>query len=264
MLRLRLILPALLLCALACFASAQDTPTKKTKKAKTTEAAPKGALSVEELAASAKPSLVVILHTGREGKQAGLGTGFVVNADGLIATNYHVIGDGRPITVQMPDGTKHEVTEVHASDRHMDLAVIRVKAKGLPVLPVTDSDKLKDGQSIVALGHPQGLKYSVVAGVLSGRRELEGINMLQIAMPIEPGNSGGPVLDAFGRVVGIVTMKSLVTANLGFAVPSKHLQTLLAKPNPVSMDRWVTLGVLDRSEWRPHYGGSWRQRAGRI
>ena len=220
-------------------------------------------LTVEELTNKTKPSIVVILHTGRQGKAAGLGTGFVVG-DGLIATNFHVIGEARPITVQLPDGTKHEVTSVHASDRRLDLAVIKIDVKGLKPLAIGDSDKLKEGQPLAALGHPLGLKYSVVSGVLSGKREIEGVEMLQIAMPIEPGNSGGPVLDSAGKVVGIVSMKSLVTDNLGFAIPSKHLAAMLKKPNPVPMSRWVTLGVLEKTEWKPSHGGTWRQRAGRI
>jgi regulator of sirC expression with transglutaminase-like and TPR domain len=254
----RLVAPALLLLSLACLSHAQDAPEKKAKKTA------KKTATVEELAEKAKPSIVVILHTGRQGKQAGLGTGFVVSDDGLIATNFHVIGEGRPITVQMPDGTKHDVVSVHASDRHLDLAIIRIAAKGLKPLEIGDSDKLKSGQPITVLGHPQGLKYSVVAGVLSGKRDIEGVEMLQIATPIEQGNSGGPVLDNFGRVVGVVSMKSLVTANLGFAVPSNFVQTLLKKPNPVPMERWVTLGVLDKTEWKSTYGGDWRRRAGHI
>jgi serine protease Do len=222
------------------------------------------AKTVEELAESARKSLVVIMFAGRDGKQQGLGTGFVVSKDGLIATNLHVIGEARPITVQLPDGTRHDVTAVHASDRKLDLAIIKIDAKNLTPLPVGDSDSLKVGQAIVALGHPRGLEASVVSGVVSGKRELEGMNMIQLAIPIETGNSGGPVLDLHGRVVGIVTIKSLVTANLGFAVPSKALQPLLRKPNPVAMDRWLTIGALDKTEWRVVSGGRWRQRAGRI
>jgi serine protease Do len=257
----RIFRPAFALLAILLLISSPALAQEKKAKKAASEAKP---LSVEALAEKAKPSIVVILHTGRQGKQAGLGTGFVIDADGLIATNYHVIGDGRPITVQLPDGAKHEVTEIHASDRHLDLAVVRIAAKGLDPLPLGDSDAVKEGQAIIALGHPQGLKYSVVAGVLSGRRDVEGMAMMQIAMPIEQGNSGGPVLDMFGKVVGIVTMKSLVTANLGFAVPTKNLQTLLKRPNPVPMSRWVTLGRLDPAEWQSEYGGNWRQRAGRL
>jgi len=257
----RFFFPGVALLAFLCIAPA--TLNGQDKKPKN-DAAKGKPLTVESLADKAKPSIVVILHTGRQGKQAGLGTGFVIDADGLIATNYHVIGDARPITVQMPDGSKHEATEVYASDRHLDLAIVKINAKGLTPLPLGDSDAIKEGQAIVALGHPQGLKNSIVAGVLSGRRDVDNISMLQIAMPIEQGNSGGPVLDMFGNVVGIVTMKSLVTANLGFAVPVKDLQPLIKRPNPVPMSRWVTLGKLDPTEWQTHYGAAWRQRAGRI
>src|SRR6185295_3951592 len=175
--------------------------------------------TVEQSAREAGKSVVVITHTGRDGKQAGLGTGFIVSADGLIATNLHVIGEARPISVQLADGRTFEVTSVHASDRQLDLAVVRIAAEKLPALALGDSEKLPTGEAIVALGNPRGLKNSVVSGVVSGRRELEGRNMIQLALPIEPGNSGGPIVDLAGKVQGIVTLKSAVSENLGFAVP---------------------------------------------
>lgn len=221
--------------------------------------------TVEELAADAKESLAVILYTGRDGKQQGLGTGFVIDENGLIATNLHVIGEARPITVQLADGSKHDAIAVHASDRKLDLAVIKIDTKKkLKPLPLGDSGKIPQGQAIVALGHPRGLEYSVVAGVLSGKRELDGVSMLQLAIPIEQGNSGGPVLDMQGRVLGIVTLKSQVTDNLGFAVPINALKQLNSRPNSITMEQWLTIGALDKSEWKTLYGARWRQRAGRI
>src|SRR5205823_10724963 len=168
-------------------------------------------------------SLVVITFAGRDGKRQGLGTGFVVGDDGLIATNLHVLGEGRPITVETADGKRHEVVSVHASDRAHDLALLRVATKDLPVLPLGNSDELNEGQAVVALGNPIGLTFSVVSGVVSGKREIESRPMIQLAIPIEPGNSGGPLLDMRGRVQGILTMKSVVTRNLGFVVPSNQL-----------------------------------------
>ncbi len=224
--------------------------------------APEGR-AVSDIAAQARKSIAVLLYTGRQGKQIGLGTGFVVG-DGLLATNLHVIGEGRPISVRLPDGKRYEATAVHASDRKLDLAVVRIAAKGLTPLPLGDDHGLKPGQPLVALGHPRGLENSVVAGVLSGRRDVDGLSMLQLAIPIEEGNSGGPVLDRAGRVVGIVTMKSAVTNNLGFAVPVAALKKLLDRPNPVPMEQWLTLGALDKAEWEVLYGGRWRQRAGRL
>ena len=227
-------------------------------------AKPPDARTVEQLTESARKSVVVITVTGRDGKRQGLGTGFIVAADGLIATNLHVIGEARPITVQLADGKKHPVTSVHASDRSLDLALVRIDAKGLAPLPLGDSTKLRQGAQVVALGNPLGLEHSVTAGVVSGRREIEGRKMIQLAMPVEPGNSGGPVLDMQGRVQGIVTLKSAVSANLGFAVPINSLKPLLQKPNPVAMARWLTIGNLDPEEWKPVFGAHWRQRSGRM
>lgn len=211
----------------------------------------------------AKKSVAVITHFGRDGKQNGVGTGFVVEAGGLIATCYHVIGEARPISVEL-NGRRYEVTEVFASDRKLDLAVVRIAASNLPALKLGDSAALKQGASVIALGNPVGLEHSVVQGVVSAKREFEGVELIQLAIPIEPGNSGGPLLDARGRVQGLLNMKSAVTANLGFAVPANALQTLLDRPNPVPMSRWLMLGAVDPQEWQPIMGARWSRKAGRI
>ena len=138
----------------------------------------------------------------------------------------------RPITVQLADGSRHEVDAIHAADRGLDLAVVHIKVNGLPSLPLGDAPGLKPGQADRPWSSARGLKHSVVAGGCRATCEVEGIPMLQIAMPIEQGNRGGPVLDMRGRVVGIVSLKSLVTANLGFAVPVTPLQRLLDRPTP--------------------------------
>lgn len=219
--------------------------------------------SVEALAKAVKPSVVTIRYTGRRRGDEGLGTGFVV-ADGLIATNLHVIGEARPITVELSDGSRHDVTSVHASDRAADLAIVRIVARGLAPLPLGEADAIVDGQEVVAIGNPHGLDRSVVTGRVSGLREMDGIRMIQLALPVEPGNSGGPLLDRQGRVHGIVSLKSLVTPNLGFAVSVARLRQLIERPNPVTMARWLTIGALDPAEWTTAGGGRWRQRAGRI
>ncbi|MCE9534448.1 MAG: S1C family serine protease, partial [Planctomycetes bacterium] len=221
--------------------------------------APQAERTVESLAKELKPSIVVITAKGRESSKDSLGTGFIIDANGLIATNFHVIGEGRALVVETADGKKHDVVSVQATDRVRDLAIIKIDGKNLPALPLGDSDKLTDGQSVVALGNPQGLKHSVVAGVVSGRREIDGQSMIQLAIPLEPGNSGGPLFDRQGRVMGVVTLKSLVTENLGYAMPISLLKPLLAKPNPVAMTHWVTLGSLDPDEWKPFMGASWKQ-----
>ena len=230
--------------------------------AKTEPAKPSA--SVEKLNEQARKSVVVVTFTGRDGRQQGLGSGFIIEPNGLIATNLHVIGEARPIRVQLTDGKSFDVTSVHAYDRNLDLALIKIDAKDLPALPLGDSSALKQGQAIMAIGNPHGLKHSVVAGVVSGTREIDNRSMIQLAIPIEPGNSGGPLLDMEGRVHGILTMKSLVTDNLGFAVPINSLKPLIEKPNPTAIARWLTIGSLDSKEWTSLFGSRWRQRAGRI
>ena len=240
----------------------QAATTEKKQTPKPTK--PEKQATVEELVRQAGPSLAVITFLGRDGKTEGLGTGFVIDSNGLIATNFHVIGQARPIFVKLHDGQEHAVVSVQASDRLLDLAVLKIDAKNLPALPLGNSDDVETGQPVVVLGNPRGLEHSVVAGVVSARREIEGQPLLQLAIPIEQGNSGGPVLDMQGRVQGIVNMKSLVTQNLGFAVEINSLKPLLAKPNPILMSRWLTIGSLDEKEWKPLMGSRWWQRAGHI
>ena len=212
----------------------------------------------------ARDSIVVIKQAGRDGATEGIGTGFVVSRDGLIATCLHVIGEARPLRVSFADGETASVTEIHAWDRKLDLAVIRISKKELSALRLGDSDSLKQGAPIVAIGNPQGLNHSIVQGVVSAIRDFEFGPMIQLAIPIEPGNSGGPLLDMRGRVQGILNIKSLLTENLGFAIPINAIKSLLEKPNTVPMEKWLAIGTLNSALWQPIMGAQWRQRTGMI
>jgi regulator of sirC expression with transglutaminase-like and TPR domain len=216
------------------------------------------------LAETARRSVAVVMHHGRDGKEDGVGAGFIVSKDGLIATCLHVIGEARPITVELSDGRRFSATEVFASDRKLDLALVRIGATNLVPLKLGDSDALKQGAPVVAIGNPVGLENSLVQGIVSARRDFDGVEMIQLAIPIESGNSGGPLLDGKGRVQGLLNMKSAITANLGFAVPVNALKLLLDQPNPVPMTRWLSLGALNPKEWTPLMGARWSRKAGRI
>jgi serine protease Do len=251
-------------CGQPLGAADEPQPASAPQAAEAKPTAAEQADRIEKLTQQTRQSVVVVTVTGRDGRQQSLGSGFIVSPDGLIATNLHVIGEARPVSVKTFGGKSYEVTAIEAFDRAADLAVIRIDAKELPAIPLGDSDKLVQGQGVLALGNPQGLAHSVVTGVVSGVREIEGRNMIQLAIPIEQGNSGGPLLDHAGRVQGILTMKSAVTENLGFAMPVNTLKPLIERPNPTIMARWLTIGAIDPREWRPLFGARWRQRAGRI
>ncbi len=219
----------------------------------------------EIIAKKTKPSIVVIKSKGRSDGKEALGTGFFISKDGLLVTNYHVIGEGKKITLETADGKEIDIASVYAFDRENDLAILKAVNPSGSFLAISDSSTFQDGTSVVAVGNPQGLKHSVVSGVISGKREIDGREMLQVAIPIEPGNSGGPIVNLEGKVLGILTIKSLVTNNLGFAIPAIQLNKLL-KTNPVSipMKAWATIGALNEDLWEPVFNGNWRQRAGRI
>src|SRR5690348_2788747 len=174
---------------------------------------------------------------GRSGTQtsAGLGTGFIVRADGVIVTNAHVIAGATRISVMLRDGTTYPATAI-GTDETNDLAVLKVDAKNLPVAPLGDSDNLLVGEWAIAIGNPYGFMLgnaepSVTAGVISGvGRNLvargEGpsayFDMIQTDASINPGNSGGPLVNADGEVIGVnssIYSTSGGSIGLGFAIP---------------------------------------------
>lgn len=219
--------------------------------------------STSQLAEQVRKSLVVVRATDRAGDEAGFGAGFAVDQPGLIATARHVIGDGRDFIVELPDGTKANVVEVFASSSQLDLAIIRIDDTSMQPLPLSTQELLAQ-TPLIALGHPLGRKNQMASGTFSGNHEIDDIEMMELAMPIEPGNSGGPVLTVDGDVVGLVTMKSSVKNSVGYALSVKLIRQLIDEPNPIPMARWKTIGALDSRWWKPVFGAEWKQRATRI
>ena len=221
------------------------------------------AVAVETIANKVRPSLLTVINSGREGYAQGLGTGFVISKDGLVVTNLHVVGEARPIQVELQDGRRPKVTEVIGWSRKDDLIVFRMDAVDVPPLPMGPGEKMAQGTAVVAMGNPLGLRYSVVSGIVSEVRDVDGQELIQLAMPVERGNSGGPLVDVEGRLRGIVNMKSAVTDNLGYAIPVATLQSILAHPAPMKIENWLTIGRLNPKLWQAT-DASWTQRAGHI
>jgi serine protease Do len=208
---------------------------------------PSGAIpsSFADLAARADPAVVFIKTLQERGIQGrrrvigeGLGSAFVFDPNGLILTNNHVIEGASEIRVIF--GHKPEVSAtVVGRDPPTDVAVLRVDDKGLPYVPLGDSDALRVGDWVVAIGNPFGLSHTVSAGIVSAKgrtnQDVKGLDetgyydFLQTDASINPGNSGGPLLDVQGRVVGINTAIRAQANSIGFAVPINMVKELLPR-----------------------------------
>jgi Trypsin-like peptidase domain len=178
--------------------------------------------------AKAANGAIVIVITAAGDKPIAQGTGFLVSADGVIVTNYHVIKEGNVAIVKFPDGTVLPVDGVLAADKVRDLAVIKIHGKSFRTLTLGNSDQVQVGEEVVAIGNPLGLELTVSNGIVSGLRTDKSGKFLQTTAPISPGSSGGPLFNMRGEVVGINTMYLAGGENLNFAIPVNEAKLLLS------------------------------------
>jgi S1-C subfamily serine protease len=178
------------------------------------------------------PAVISVFGHNNDGR-GGAGSGFIVTPDGFAITNSHVIDERPQLMAETADGDKLPA-ELVGDDPATDLAIVRLTASGLPYSQLGDSDALRVGQLVIAMGSPLGLQSTVSTGVVSalGRsmRARDGRlieNIVQHAAPINPGNSGGPLVDSRGFVVGINTAIIAMAQGLGFAIPSKTAEWVL-------------------------------------
>ena len=199
-------------------------------------AAPAGGQgSIVDIAKAVSPAVVTIVAESAQG--TGTGSGVIFDANGLILTNHHVVeGDPSSLTVHLNDGREFDAT-IYGIDTLTDLAIVQVKATGLPTAPIGDSSTVQVGQTAIAIGSPLGtFTDSVTSGIISavGRSipvdsgsQLN--NLIQTDTAINPGNSGGPLLDPSGKVIGINTAVAGQAQNIGFAIPIDIARPLMAQ-----------------------------------
>jgi S1-C subfamily serine protease len=202
-------------------------------------ASPAKELTAADLVERAKPAVVVIHATSRSGLSTG--TGFIVDSNGVVVTNLHVIRGASAASIKCASGTVFDEVTVRAVDESRDLAILQVAGTGLPTVSLTDAGLLRLGSRAVVIGNPLGvLEWSVSAGIISAVREVDPtLTLIQTDVSVNPGNSGGPLLDEQGRVAGVVSMKIMKAEGLTFAIPAQYVRQLLTvKTEPVRLARY--------------------------
>ena len=190
----------------------------------------------------------------RDFRQEGMGSGSIINEDGYILTNHHVVGEADVITVKLYDGREFEAKLV-GTDPESDIAVVKIDAPNLPVLPTGNSDDVEVGESVIAVGNPFGLTQTVTYGIVSAKgRSNVGIteyeNFIQTDAAINPGNSGGPLISLRGEIIGVNT--AIYTRNggyqgIGFSVPinmARGIMNDLINDGRVARG-WLGVGIQD-------------------
>lgn len=186
-------------------------------------------LSSQQISQKCSPAVFYIEIYSFNGENAGSGSGFFISADGLAITNYHVAANSSLLKVITPDGKTYSDVTIIDVDKANDLALLRVHgANSFPYLEIGNSDILSQGDLVYAIGSPRGLSNTMSQGIVSNAtRELEGVQYIQISVPIAPGSSGGALINEYGKVVGITSAGFLnSTGDLNLAIPSNRINTL--------------------------------------
>ena len=197
----------------------------------------------------------------REFKQRSLGSGFIIDKSGFIVTNNHVVENADQITVQLNSGKEFDA-KIIGRDSNTDIALIKIKPVGdLPFAELGDSEGLKVGQWVVAIGNPFGLEHTVTAGIVSAKGRVIGSgpydDFIQTDASINPGNSGGPLINMDGKVVGINTAIVADGQGIGFAIPINMAKSILEqlKQHGEVTRGWIGVGIQPLSnELREYYG----------
>ena len=200
---------------------------------------PRRILTPEELFEKASAAVVMVVVRDDVGKRMKTGSGFLVTMGGYVVTNYHVIHGACSVSVVLHDGREVPVEGLYVLDRHADLALIRLaevptgKHGGSDVYPLfafltpAESSHPKVGSKVYTIGSPRAHQNTFTNGLVSGIRTVGGVPMIQTSVPVGPGSSGGPLLNQYGEVVGVITLSHTGAQNLNLAAPVTALRDWL-------------------------------------
>jgi S1-C subfamily serine protease len=204
---------------------------------------------LQDLAAKAKPSVVLLQISDASGQKVGSGTGFFVSADGRIVTNHHVIDGAAKVTASLADGRKIDAVGYLASDPEKDLAIVKIPGDGYPALTLGESKGLRMGDEVVVIGSPLGLSSTLSVGIVSAIRSAKeqlfdqddpraketskiGSWGIQVTAAISPGSSGSPIMTTSGEVVAVAVGRLVGGESLNFGIAIEEAKALLEKAGP--------------------------------
>lgn len=185
--------------------------------------------SARDIARQTFPSVVLLILQDAGGQPVSLGSGFFVTPD-TVATNLHVIrGASSGYVKLVGQKAKLDIAGISAIDEAQDLALLKISRASATPLPLAADDSVSIGDTVYAVGNPEGLEGTFSQGIISGLRKLDDGNWLQLTAPLSPGSSGGPILDSSGKVVGVAVATFSDGQNLNFAVPASRIRRLLSQ-----------------------------------
>jgi hypothetical protein len=196
---------------------------------------PMPTLTTAQIAERATPSVVVVENFNEDGEKAGQGSGYVSSADGIVITNYHVIRGASSLGVRVPSRESFRVESVLGYDIQNDVAALQVSGASVPALQTEEVELVKVGDRVVAIGAPLGLESTVSEGIISALRDMGGTHMIQTTTAISPGSSGGPLLNEYGKVIGLTTSQAPDGQNLNFVICARHITELLNRRRQISL-----------------------------
>jgi len=200
-------------------------------------------MTAQDVFSKSEPSIVLLNVTAKDGKNY-VGSGFIAFKDGLAVTAWHVVHDAKAVTAKFADGQEFDVTGLVDKDEKRDIALVKIKVFGRTPLNLAAAPP-PVGSKAFAIGAPESLSFSISDGLVSQIRQVSGVNVYQFTSPISPGNSGGPVLNDTGQVIGVVSFQFTEGQNLNFAIPSTYVLALDPTLPTVTWDKVVDTNVAD-------------------
>ena len=220
-------------------AATSETPIAKTPNQKGQPTVPEK-FTTAQIAAKATPAVVIIENFNEDGTKTSQGSGYVFSPDGIVVSNYHVIRGASSLSITVPSVGKVRVENVLGYSPETDVAILQLPQPTTASLETETTQTAKVGDHVVAIGAPLGLESTVSEGIISALRDGAGIHIIQTTASISPGSSGGPLLDDYGKVIGLTTAKIQNGENLNFVISATHINDLVNRKHPVPLSEMLS------------------------